>query len=164
VKKEDFPRTKKSCRVLFKHLKKHGLGFVLDLELDEIQMEYLLIVSWKVFSSIDFSNQFYPDDCLRNVIPVFPFPYTRSKKRMERYYKGHLHKKETLRSTNRGGVVKLTREDIKNHTDPQDEIDESEDKEEGGGEAEKETKVSWQGKRGDSQTCHNHNFIPRSTK
>jgi hypothetical protein len=49
---------------------------------------------------------------------------------MERFYKGHLHKKGTLRSTNRGGVVKLTREDIKDHTYPQDEIDESEDKEE----------------------------------
>jgi hypothetical protein len=43
---EDFPRTNKSCRALFKHLKRHGLGFVLDLELDEIQMEHLLIVSW----------------------------------------------------------------------------------------------------------------------
>jgi hypothetical protein len=49
---------------------------------------------------------------------------------MERYYKGHLHKKDTLRSTNRGGVVKLTWEDIKDHTYSQDEMDGSDDKEE----------------------------------
>jgi hypothetical protein len=111
-KKKDFPRTHKSCRTLFKHLKKHGLGFVLDLELDEIQMEYLLVVTWKALGEIDFSHKFYPEDGLTNVIPVFPFPYTNENKRIERYYKRHLHEKDTLRSTKRGEVVKLTWEDI----------------------------------------------------
>ena len=120
AKKEDFPRTNKSCRVLFKHLKKHGLGFVLDLELDEIQMEYLLIVSWKAFAGMDFSEKYYPVDCLRDVIPVFPFPRTSIPKRMEEYYKGQLHKKDTLRSTNRGGVVTLTPKDVKDHTRSED--------------------------------------------
>jgi hypothetical protein len=128
-KKKDFPRTNKSCRVLFKHLKRHGLGFILDLELDEIQMEYLLVVSWKALGAIDFSEKFYPDDALQEVIPLFPFPYTPNKKRMEKYYKGHLHKKDTLRSTKRGEVVRLTLEDIKDHT-YQDGIVESDDGEE----------------------------------
>jgi hypothetical protein len=128
TKKQDFPRTNKSCRLLFKHLKNHGLGFVLDLELDEIQMEYLLVVSWKAFAGVTFSHQFYPDDCLRNVIPMFPFPDSGVKKRIERYYKGHLHKKDTLRSTNRGGEVKLTRDDIFQHT-YQEEVDDMEDSE-----------------------------------
>jgi hypothetical protein len=129
LKKRDLPRTNNSCRVLFKHLKKHGLGFVLDLELDEIQMEYLLVVSWKAFCGIDFSQKFYPDEGLRNVIPIFPFPYTPNKKRMERYYKRHLHKKETLQSTKRGEVVRLTLEDINDHTQ-QEEIFDSDDEEE----------------------------------
>jgi hypothetical protein len=126
AKKEDFPRTNKSCRLLFKHIRKHGLGFVLDLELDEIQMEYLLIVSWRAFAGIDFSNQFYPQFSLQDVIPVFPFPESSTKKRMERYYKGHLHRKDTLRSTNRGGVVTISWDDVKDHT-YQDESDESEE-------------------------------------
>jgi hypothetical protein len=124
-KKEDFPRTNKSCRFLFKHLKRHGLGFVLDLELDEIQMEYLLVVCWKAFGGLDFSTKFYPEESLQNVIvPVFPFPVSSRKKRVERYYRGHLHTKETLRSTNRGGVVTITRNEVKQHT-YQDESDES---------------------------------------
>jgi hypothetical protein len=36
AKKEDFPRDYQSCRFLFKHLKRHGLGFLLDLKLDEL--------------------------------------------------------------------------------------------------------------------------------
>jgi hypothetical protein len=126
--KEDFPRTNKSCRALFKHLKRHGLGFVLDLELDEIQMEYLLIVAWKAFAGMDFSVQYYPVDSLRNVLPVFPFPTSSIPYRMERYYKGQLHEKDTLRSTNRGGAVTLYPKDIKDHTHP-DDSDESKEKE-----------------------------------
>jgi hypothetical protein len=113
----------------FQAFKKHGLGCVLDLELDEIQMECLLAVSWKAFGVLYFSQKFYPDDGLQNVIPIFPFPYKPSKKRMERYYKRHLHKKDTLWSTKRGEVVRLTWEDIKDHT-YQDEIFDSEDEEE----------------------------------
>ena len=114
--KEDFPRTNRSCRLLFKHLKRHGLGFVLELELDEIQFEHLLVVCWKTFGGIDFSDKFYPADCLLcHVTPVFPFPCTLTKKRMERHYKRHLHGKDTLRSTKRGEAVKLTMEEIKEH-------------------------------------------------
>ena len=114
--KKDFPRTNESCRLLFCHLKRHGLGFVLDLELDEIQMEYLLVVCWKTFGAIELSDKFYPTDSLRKVMPVFPFPIEPTKKRMERYYKQQLHKKDTLRSTKRGEVVTLTLDDIKGHT------------------------------------------------
>jgi hypothetical protein len=127
AKKEDFPRTNKSCRLIFKHLKKHGLGFLLDLDLDEIQMEYLLVVCWKAFAGIDFSWKFYPENCLKSVLPVFPFPETVTNKRMEEYYRGHLHGKETLRSTIRGGAVKLSQEDIINHTSYHDEIEDSDD-------------------------------------
>ena len=103
TKKEDFPQTNKSCHLLFKHIKKHGLGFILDLELDAIQMEYLLVVSWKAFSNITFSDNFYPENSLQNVLPVFPYPQLRTKKRIKKYYKRHLHRKDTLRSTTRGG-------------------------------------------------------------
>ena len=48
---------------------------------------------------------------------------------MEKYYKEHLHRKNTLRSTNRGEPVKLTPEDITKHTLHQDENNESEDME-----------------------------------
>ena len=48
---------------------------------------------------------------------------------MEKYYKEHLHRKDTLRSTSRGGVVKLIPDDILNHTLHQDENNESEDME-----------------------------------
>jgi hypothetical protein len=129
AKKKDFPCTNESCRLLFKHLKGHGLGFVLDLELDEIQMEYLLVVSWKAFSGITFSNQFHPNECLQNIIPEFPFPKSGFKKRMEKYYKGHLHRKDTLRSTKRGGAVTLTPVDILKYTNHQEENNESEDTE-----------------------------------
>jgi len=115
-KKKDFPRTNMACRTLFKHLKMHGLGFVLDLELDEIQMEYLLVVAWKAFGSLNFSDKFYPVESLRNLLPGFPFPHKATNQRMERYYKQHLHTKDTLRSTKRGGVVKLTQLDIDAHT------------------------------------------------
>jgi hypothetical protein len=56
LKKHGFLRTNKSCRVLFKHMKKHGLGFVLDLELDEVQMNFLLVVWWKAFGGLDCSE------------------------------------------------------------------------------------------------------------
>ena len=49
---------------------------------------------------------------------------------MERYYKGHLHTKDTLRSTKRGTVVTITRDDVKDHTYSQDEMDGSDNKEE----------------------------------
>ena len=114
--KQDFPRTHELCRVLFRHLKRHGLGFVLDLELDEIQLEHLMVVCWKAFGAIDFSEKFYPADGLRNVIPVFPFPVAPSKQRIEKCYKQLLHKKETLRSTNRGEAVSLAWDDIQDHT------------------------------------------------
>jgi hypothetical protein len=128
AKKDDFPRTNKSCHILFRHLKKHGLGFVLDLELDEIQMEYLLVVSWKAFGGMDFSDKYYPADSLQNVIPEFPFRTWRYRTRMEKYYKGQLHKKDTLRSTNRGGVVNLTAKEVVDST-RQDEVYESDETE-----------------------------------
>ncbi len=79
--KQHFPRANKSCRVLFKHMKKHGLGFVLDLELDEVQMDFLLVVSWNAFGGIDCSEKFYPHNSLQNVmLPVFPFPRSVIKK------------------------------------------------------------------------------------
>jgi hypothetical protein len=104
-KKKDFPRTNKSCRDIFTHLKKHGLGFVLDLELDEIQMEYLLVACWRAFGGMDFTSKFYPDECLQDVIPEFPFTYPTSKRRIERYYQRLLHRKDALRSTQRGKLV-----------------------------------------------------------
>ena len=64
----------------------HGLGFVLDLELDEIQMEYLLVVAWKAFGSLNFLDKFYPLESLRNVIPGFPFPHKSTNQRLESYY------------------------------------------------------------------------------
>jgi hypothetical protein len=67
--KQDFPRTNKSCRVLFKHMKKHGLGFVLDLELDEVQMDFLLVVSWNAFGGIDCSEKFHPHNSLQRHSP-----------------------------------------------------------------------------------------------
>jgi hypothetical protein len=153
AKKKDFPRTDESCCLLFKHLKSHGLGFVLDLQLDEIQMEYLLVVSWRAFSGITFSNQFYPTECLQSIIPEFPFPKSDFKKRMEKYYKGHLHRKDTLRSTKRGGAVILTSRDIITHTEHQDESNESEDVEDNGEEKPtKRRKVTHNGKKEATQT------------
>ncbi len=115
-------------------MKIHGLGFILDLELDEIQMEYLLITSWKVVGGIDFSSEWCPDDCLQNATPVFLFPETScANLRMERCYEGQLHSKESLRTTNRGGVVKLTVQDLIDHTtylDEPEEIPETEESEE----------------------------------
>jgi hypothetical protein len=67
------------------------------------------------------------------VIPGFPFPYSPPKKRIERYYKRLLHEKDTLRSAKRGEAVKLTSEDIKDHT-CQDEIEGSDSEEESNGE------------------------------
>ena len=93
-------------------------------------MEYLLVVCWKAFTGIDFSGKYYPGNCLKKIIPVYPFPQTDTKKRMEEYYRGHLHRKDTLRSTVRGGAVKLSQEDIINHTSHQDETEESYDVEE----------------------------------
>jgi hypothetical protein len=119
LNKAVFPRTNKSCRLLFHHLKKHGLGFLLDLELDEIQMEYFLVESWKVLGRVEDTKQFYPEvDCLRKILPLYPFPYTTRQDRqlIERYYEGHLHQGSTLRSTKRGDVVKLSQEDITSHT------------------------------------------------
>jgi hypothetical protein len=115
--KWDFPRTDKSCRVLFKHIKKHGLGFVLDLELDDVQMDFLLVVSWKAFGGMDCSEKFYPRNSLQNVIlPVFPFPHPVIKRRMETYYRQHLHGNETLRKNKRGETVKLTEEQMEKHS------------------------------------------------
>jgi hypothetical protein len=68
--------------VLFKHVKKHGLGFVLDLEQDEVQMDFLLVVLWKAFGGLDCSEKFNPRNCLQNVmLPAFPFPCTLKKKK-----------------------------------------------------------------------------------
>ena len=131
--KKDFPRTTKSCCFLFEHLKKHGLGFILDLELDDIQMEYLFVVSWKILSNITSSDEFYPVDSLQNILQGFPYPQSRNKKRIEKYYESHLHRKNTLRSTNRGEAVKLSSKDISNHTTYEDgrgesdEMDDTED-------------------------------------
>jgi hypothetical protein len=64
---------------------------------------------------------------------------------MERYYKGQLHSKESLRTTNRGGVVKLTVEDLKDHTtyhDEPEEITETEESEEDSHPPKKRRKVA----------------------
>ena len=34
------------------------------VESDEIQFEHLLVVCWKTFGGIDFSDKFHPADCL----------------------------------------------------------------------------------------------------
>jgi hypothetical protein len=125
--KKDFPRTTKSCCFLFEHLKKHGLGFILDLELDDIQMEYLFVVSWKILSNITSSDEFYPVDSLQNILQVFPYPQSRNKKRIEIYYESQLHRKNTLRSTSRGETVKLSSNDISKHTTYKDGRGESEE-------------------------------------
>jgi hypothetical protein len=123
--KQDFPRTKKSCRVLFKHLKKHSLGFVLDLELDEVQMEYLLVVLWKAFGDLDYSEQFYPRGCLHNLtVPVSQISRTPTKRKMESYYRQHLHGTETLRKSKRGETIELSREEMEKQTH-QDENDDT---------------------------------------
>jgi hypothetical protein len=132
--RKDFPRTTKSCCFLFEHLKKHGLGFILDLELDDIQMEYLLVVSWKILSNIISSEEFYPVDSLQNILQVFPYPQSRNKKRIEKYYETHLHRKNTLRSTSRGETVKLSAEDISNHTTYEDGRGESDEMDDTGDE------------------------------
>jgi hypothetical protein len=36
-------------------------------------MEHLLVVCWKAFGAIDFTEKFYPPDGLRTGMPAFPF-------------------------------------------------------------------------------------------
>ena len=79
-------------------------------------MEHLLVVCWKAFGAIDFTAKFYPADGLCTGMPAFPFTIPTMKKRMERCYKQHLHEKHALGSTERDEAVKLTLDDIKNHT------------------------------------------------
>ena len=94
-------------------------AFVLDTELDDLQMEYLLVVLWKSLGALDFTKKSYPVDCLQNVLPVYPFsgPDTECPTYwLEKYYTKMLHTADTLRSTNRGKAVTLSQKDIKDHT------------------------------------------------
>jgi hypothetical protein len=45
-----WPRTQSSAQFIFLHLKRHGFSFILEQDYDQLQLEYLFLVSWQTLN------------------------------------------------------------------------------------------------------------------
>ena len=84
---------------MFLHLKKHGLGFVLDQDYDQLQLEYLFVKSWQTLKSLNNDPKSYNTPSLNGIIDGYPFHDTHQDPALEptflieEYFPDRIYKK-----------------------------------------------------------------------
>ena len=87
-----WPRTERSIQFILKHLNRHGFGFLFDLDLDMMQLEYFFDQSWKTLRTVSDNNDkrcWYPST---NDVPNEEILDNWDDKLISTYYEERLYK------------------------------------------------------------------------